>query len=85
MDSQPSFSHKISAWHDIYNLVVEASVALSVADKSPIGEKLLDACNVLPFRVFSHEFRKSYVGNDNSSAESIIKTIFNCGKDLQFI
>ena len=69
----------------MYKLVVEPNGALSVADKYPIGEKLLDACNVLPFRVFSHEFRKSYVGNDNTSTESIIENIFNCGKDLQSI
>ena len=52
LDSQALFAHVITTWNNIYDLVIQQSEALSVADQYSINDKLFDAYNILQFRFF---------------------------------
>ena len=52
LDSQTLFAHVITTWNNIYDLVIQQSEALCVADQYSINDKLFDARNILQFRFF---------------------------------
>ena len=85
LDDGDVFRSQIPVFDGYYNLVLSPNGTRNVIEKKDLLKKLKRIENVVQFRVFSYEFRKSYVGNDGNNLAQLTATIQSCASKLRGI
>jgi hypothetical protein len=85
LDDEYVFKQELPLFDEYYLLKLSQTGSRSMIDTKELAKKLKKIEDIVHFRVFCHEFKKSYVGNSGNSAAQTTATIQNCANRLRTI
>jgi len=85
LDEQATFSATIPHWMEMYELSTGANGKPSEKDSTKLQTRLKKVYDTIQFRVFQYEFRRAYVGTEESDDVCEKVATAHCQKQLQRI